>query len=563
MYRNLYDTDCITWSPQGRVFQVEYAKQAVTQGTCCVGLRSHTHVALCTLKKSTSKLAGHQQKLFCVDDHAGVAISGITADAKVLCEIMRNACLQHKFTFDSEKPAARLALLVADKCQHNTQRSGKRPYGVGLLLAACDRSGPRLFETCPSGNYYEHNAIAFGARSQASKTYLERHFESFGDANIEDLLLHGVKALKASLSADIELTSDSLCAAIVGQGQPWKELKQEELQTLIDRAASAEAGTEETAMAVEMPEVYGLGFRVCGGEVERVSKVKGLKLMLHNDALLSEAKDLDLFSFYPWRFYRYSLASGSAAEVAFHDTYYCVSSHFHLAYVGWQLENGVANPMAGPLSPSAIRSRAFSANSRKASFPRIDQTYTNCIFGGKEKDEASDSRHSMFKRQAAEVKAVKHEIALLKQRRRKLRKKFVAEVREKREINKKIKALLKGLHEKHQREESAPQGEPQPNTNQTTAAAIEVDHSSSAAAAFGGAAATAAAPPTAVTAAALLVAAAAVVAVEAAANVGAAVEAAAAALAGATAAAGMRQLSRQHTAQQQQQQKRASSVAAA
>ncbi|KAL8429445.1 hypothetical protein Efla_007429 [Eimeria flavescens] len=81
MYTNLYDTDCITWSPQGRVFQVEYAEQAVTQGTCCVGLRSQTQAVLCTLKKSSSKLAGHQQKLFCIDDQVGVAISGITADA--------------------------------------------------------------------------------------------------------------------------------------------------------------------------------------------------------------------------------------------------------------------------------------------------------------------------------------------------------------------------------------------------------------------------------------------------------------------------------------------------
>ncbi|CDJ56165.1 proteasome subunit alpha type 1, putative [Eimeria maxima] len=254
MYRNLYDTDCITWSPQGRVFQVEYAKQAVTQGTCCVGLKSDSYVVLCSLKKSPSKLAGHQQKLFCIDDHVGVAISGITADAKVLCEIMRNACLQHKFTYDTEKPAARLALLVADKCQNNTQRSGKRPYGVGLLIAGCDASGPRLFENCPSGNYSEYNAIAFGARSQASRTYLEKHFQTFPAATLDDLLLHAVKALKASMAADTELTADCLCVGIVGRGQPWRELNHEELQTLVERLTSAEGGGDSAAMVVDNPE---------------------------------------------------------------------------------------------------------------------------------------------------------------------------------------------------------------------------------------------------------------------------------------------------------------------
>ncbi|CDJ43273.1 proteasome subunit alpha type 1, putative [Eimeria tenella] len=262
MYRNLYDTDCITWSPQGRVFQVEYAKQAVTQGTCCVGLRSDSYVVLCSLKKSPSKLAGYQQKLFCIDEHVGVAISGITADAKVLCEIMRNACLQHKFTYDTEKPAARLALLVADKCQSNTQRSGKRPYGVGLLIAACDASGPRLFQNCPSGNYYEYNAVAFGARSQASKTYLEKHFETFptgklktvNPSSLDDLLLHGAKALKASMAADTELTAECLCVGIVGRGQPWRELNHEELQTLVDRLTNAESSGDGGSMAVDMPE---------------------------------------------------------------------------------------------------------------------------------------------------------------------------------------------------------------------------------------------------------------------------------------------------------------------
>ena len=94
---------------------------------------------------------------------------------------MRNESLNHKFVFDSPMPLARLVTQVADRSQVNTQRSSKRPYGVGLLIGGVDSSGPRLFQTDSSGNYFEYQAIAIGGRSQAAKTYLEKHFQSFKD----------------------------------------------------------------------------------------------------------------------------------------------------------------------------------------------------------------------------------------------------------------------------------------------------------------------------------------------------------------------------------------------
>eukprot|EP01047_Picozoa_sp_COSAG01_P065602 COSAG01_NODE_8893_length_2623_cov_548.354596_1_plen_92_part_00 len=84
MMKNQYDMDVVTWSPQGRLHQVEYAMEAVKQGSCAVGLRSRTHVVLCTLKRASSDLSSHQQKLFEIDEHVGIAISGLTADARML-----------------------------------------------------------------------------------------------------------------------------------------------------------------------------------------------------------------------------------------------------------------------------------------------------------------------------------------------------------------------------------------------------------------------------------------------------------------------------------------------
>merc|ERR1711907_667366 len=195
MYRNQYDTDCITWAPQGRIYQIEYALEAVKQGSACIGLRSKTHAVLATLKRSSSELASHQKKIFKIDDHMAIAIAGLTADARVLSRYMRQECMNHKYVFERPLPVSRLVCQVADKSQIGTQRSGKRPYGVGLLVIGCDETGPHLFNTEPSGVYSEYKATAIGARSQAARTYLERTFESYAEATEDDLINHALLAL--------------------------------------------------------------------------------------------------------------------------------------------------------------------------------------------------------------------------------------------------------------------------------------------------------------------------------------------------------------------------------
>ena len=95
-------------------------------------------------------------------------MSGLTADARVLCKYMRNEALNFKLTYGSNQPLNRLIYKVAEsilydksESQHKTQKASKRPYGVGLLVAGVDKDGPHLFETCPSGNYYEYYVLNF------------------------------------------------------------------------------------------------------------------------------------------------------------------------------------------------------------------------------------------------------------------------------------------------------------------------------------------------------------------------------------------------------------------
>ncbi len=93
---------------------------------------------------------------------------------------MRAECLNHKFVFESPLQTERLVGDVADKHQQATQSYVRRPYGVGLFVAGYDRTGPHLFQTDPSGNYFEFHAMAMGSRSQSAKTYLEKNQPRFG-----------------------------------------------------------------------------------------------------------------------------------------------------------------------------------------------------------------------------------------------------------------------------------------------------------------------------------------------------------------------------------------------
>ncbi|KAK4699767.1 20S proteasome subunit alpha 6, partial [Phenoliferia sp. Uapishka_3] len=262
MHRNSYDNDNTTISPQGRLHQVEYALEAVKQGSASVGLRSKTHVVLLALKqafeeirskaeqpveqqkgnrastRSTGELASYQKKLIRIDDHIGIAIAGLTSDARVLSNFMRTQAMSSRMLYNRPLPVNRIVNAISDKAQVNTQHSGKRPYGVGFLVAGHDERGPHLYEFSPTGNCFEYYAMSIGARSQSAKTYLETHFAEFEDCtpfwrlslfklseadfsfqtpgDLPTLIKHGLHALRDTLQQDKELTPLNTSLGIIG-----------------------------------------------------------------------------------------------------------------------------------------------------------------------------------------------------------------------------------------------------------------------------------------------------------------------------------------------------------
>lgn len=258
MYRNhQYDMDCITWSPGGRILQIEYAMEAVKQGTPVLGLRSNTHVVLASFKRAQSELADHQQKVFKIDDHLAIGISGLTADARVLAEYMRDESLNHRYIYDTPINIGRLVAQVADKSQQKTQNSSKRPYGVGLLVAGVDEKGPHIFETCPSGNYYEYFAMAIGGRSTSAKTYLEKHFDSFKTADVAALIKHALEAMNKTTASDQSLTAKNTTVSVISTTEKYRELSSEELQKFIDGLEKKEEQDVEMEPADAPPPAEG------------------------------------------------------------------------------------------------------------------------------------------------------------------------------------------------------------------------------------------------------------------------------------------------------------------
>uniref|UniRef100_A0A1L8EEA1 Proteasome subunit alpha type n=1 Tax=Haematobia irritans TaxID=7368 RepID=A0A1L8EEA1_HAEIR len=246
MFRNQYDSDVTVWSPQGRLHQVEYAMEAVKLGSATVGLKNKNYAVLVALSRAASELSSSQRKIIPIDDHLGISISGITADARVLSRLLRTECLNYKYSYDTTYPVSRLISFLGNKMQSTTQRYDRRPYGVGLLVAGYDDMGPHIYQVVPSANFYNCKAMSIGSRSQSARTYLERHINTFAECSKDELICHGIQAIRGTLPND-EVGKDdknsllNITVAIVGRNQPFKIL--DDTETLRYLAMAKEIGT--------------------------------------------------------------------------------------------------------------------------------------------------------------------------------------------------------------------------------------------------------------------------------------------------------------------------------
>ncbi len=194
-----YDRAITVFSPDGRLFQVEYAREAVRRGTTAVGIKAVNGVAVLVDKRISSRLMEPEsiEKIFQVDSHIGAATSGLVADARVLIDRARVEAQINRLVYDESIGVEVLAKRICDFKQTYTQYGGVRPFGTALLIVGVDDDQFRLFETDPSGALLEYKATGIGAgRATAMELFEEKYNE---EMNCDDAIILGLEALyKAS-----------------------------------------------------------------------------------------------------------------------------------------------------------------------------------------------------------------------------------------------------------------------------------------------------------------------------------------------------------------------------
>ena len=194
-----YDRAITMFSPDGRLLQVEYAKKTVKQGSTAIGMVCKGGVLLVTDKRLSSKLLVRDavEKIWQIDDHIATSASGILSDARVLIEHAQVKAQQHRITYDN---VVDTLTIVKDICQLKqvcTQSGGLRPFGVSLLIAGVDETGPKLYETDPIGIYSQYMATAIGEGDQEVEAILEKEYKP--SINMQQGLNLAIKSLKKVL----------------------------------------------------------------------------------------------------------------------------------------------------------------------------------------------------------------------------------------------------------------------------------------------------------------------------------------------------------------------------
>lgn len=203
-----YDRATTMFSPDGRLFQVEYAIEAVRKGSLIIGAISEKDQAVILaaekrlLPLQEERFSG-SEKLWVIDHHAMTGISGLTADARVLVDMARVKAQINRLSYDEPIGIEELAREIGDQCQLYTQSAGARPYGVSLLLAGIDPvKGPKLFNTDPSGSYWGFHACAIGNLQNAARQILEKKYKK--SMSLEELKPLMVEILKEVLESELE-----------------------------------------------------------------------------------------------------------------------------------------------------------------------------------------------------------------------------------------------------------------------------------------------------------------------------------------------------------------------
>ncbi len=224
-----YDRAISVFSPDGRLFQVEYAKEAAKRGTTALAIVFKDGVIFATVKPTGKLIVSESaEKIYEIDDHVAVVASGLLADARTLVQQVRVRAQIHKITYEEPVDVWNLGRVIGNRMQLLTQYGGLRPYGVSLLLGGIDKGGVHIIESDPSGTLFEWKAYSIGrGAGLANKMLQQKWKENMGEKEAAELALDIIdKTEKEKKEGEPDL-------AIIRKGEKFKRLTNEEIKSIL------------------------------------------------------------------------------------------------------------------------------------------------------------------------------------------------------------------------------------------------------------------------------------------------------------------------------------------
>lgn len=233
-YQMGYDRAITVFSPDGRLYQVEYAREAVKRGTTAVGIKCAEGVVLIVDKRVSSRLLEPVsiEKIFRIDTHIGVASSGLVGDARSLVDRARVESQINRVSYDEPIDVEVLAKKLCDHMQVYTQFGGARPYGTALLIAGISDNEARLFETDPSGTLLEYKATGIGTGRPAVMKVFEDEYSE--EAGFGDAITLGLKALHAATEGKFDVNTVEIGVVSLKE-KTFRKMEPEEVKTFVEQ----------------------------------------------------------------------------------------------------------------------------------------------------------------------------------------------------------------------------------------------------------------------------------------------------------------------------------------